>query len=139
LLKNYGGQVEPIRVGRTWSDPIQKIRPIRQIRIRSDPIFKKNQTNSTRPDPRTNYLQSNRNLLKIWKNTTCKLTRPDFFQKVKLTRPKPVPIATSKPNWMSVLKLESCYNFYVGSSSGGPVRISLIFWKKSGRFRSGSS
>jgi hypothetical protein len=41
--------------------------------------------------PCSNDLQSNRNLLNIWKNTTYKLTwsdptRPDFFQKVKLTR-----------------------------------------------------
>jgi hypothetical protein len=48
----------------------------------------------TRPDPRSNGLQSNRILSMIWKNTTCKLTRPDptltrpdLFQKIKLTRP----------------------------------------------------
>jgi hypothetical protein len=46
-------------------------------------------------DPRLNDLQSNRNLSKIWKNTTCKLIRlgPTKFLPKKLNRPDP-----SEPN-----------------------------------------
>jgi hypothetical protein len=51
----------------TWPNPIQTC---------PDP---------TRPDPRSNDLQSNWNLSKIWKNITCKLTRSD----PTMTRPGP--------------------------------------------------
>jgi hypothetical protein len=96
---------------------------IRGDRIRSDsrnsseskpdPTWILKKIKLIRPDLRPNDFQSNRNLSNIWKNTICKLTwsdptltRPDFFQKIKLTRfilPEPKldptrPIATSNFN-----------------------------------------
>jgi hypothetical protein len=76
-----------VYIGRTRPDPIRETRP-HPNPIRLD--FKKKKSNWSdlfRSDPRSNDLQSNRNILKIWKNTIYKLIQPDYFQKVKLTWP----------------------------------------------------
>jgi hypothetical protein len=84
---------------------------------RPDPIWTR--PDPTRPDPKSNGLQSNQNLSTIWKNTICKLTRPDLT----LTWPGPTrfllegqtdpthPIATSKFTWGEIWLLK-LFNFF---------------------------
>jgi hypothetical protein len=103
-------------------DLIWEIRPIRldSNLIQLDFLRKSNWPDSiwTRPDLRSNDLQSNRNLSTIWKNTTYKLTRPDstrpyFFQKIKLIRPEPEPNPTQLAGLQPlILSHEKYLTFY---------------------------
>jgi hypothetical protein len=91
LFQNFRGNT-------TWSDPRN---PYDLLRSEFNPIWFFNKIKLIRPDPRSNNLQSNQNLSKMWKNTICKLIRwfrsdptliqSDFFQKVKLTWPVRLP------------------------------------------------
>jgi hypothetical protein len=126
-----------IRGGRTRSDSKKSVWSVR-VRIRLNLILKKK---SNWSDPRSNDIQSNRNLLKIWKkNTTYKLIqsdliltqpiRPDFFQKIKLTRPvqsesKPEP---NRPAWWWLLISAkfTCMKFQSEAHTIGPVVLGLF-------------
>jgi hypothetical protein len=67
-------------------DPIRETRPIRLDSNPTRPDPNPTEPDLTRPVLRSNDFQSNRNLSTIWKNTTCKLTRPD----PTLIRPDPI-------------------------------------------------